>query len=252
LIKLSAVIITLNEERNIERCLTSLLNLADEIIVLDSFSSDKTKEICTKFNVRFIQKQWKGYSNTKNYANSLATNNFILSIDADEEISETLKNSIASIKEENLSIVYSFNRLTNYCGKWINHCGWYPDKKVRIFSKENTTWKGEIHEELEFAKPVFELHLTGNCNHYSYYSIAEHYLQAEKYSTLLAIELSKKKENIFLYKLLLSPMLRFVRDYFFRLGLLDGYYGFVICKISAYATYLKYKKARTLNRKNNV
>jgi len=246
LIKLSAIIITLNEEKNIERCLNSLKNIADEIIVLDSFSKDNTKEICKKFNVKFIQRKWEGYSKTKNFANSLATNNFILSIDADEEISEELKSSIFLISEENSSIVYSFNRLTNYCGKWIKHCGWYPDKKIRIFYKKNTIWKGEIHEELQFKNPVTEIHLAGNCNHYSYYSIAEHYKQAEKYSTLLAKELINENEKIFLYKLIISPILRFIRDYFFRLGFMDGYYGFTICKISAYATYLKYKKAKLL------
>ncbi len=252
MIKLSAIIITLNEEKNIERCLNSLRNIADEIIVLDSYSNDNTELICKKFDVKFVKRKWEGYSKTKNCANALAKNNFILSLDADEEISDELKTNITSISEENSTAVYSFNRLTNYCGKWIKHCGWYPDKKIRIFNKENTTWEGEIHEELIFREPVTEIHLSGNCNHYSYYSIEEHYLQAEKYSTLLAKELSKKNKNIFVYQLITSPLLRFIRDYFFRLGFLDGYYGFIICKISAHATYLKYKKARSYKLNNHV
>jgi glycosyltransferase involved in cell wall biosynthesis len=252
LTKLSAVIITFNEEKNIERCLNSLKNIVDEIIVVDSFSSDKTEEICKKFNVTFIKKKWEGFSKTKNFANTFAKNNFILSIDADEEISDELKDSINKITPEENTNVYSFNRITNYCGKWIKHCGWYPDKKIRIFSKINSSWTGGIHEELQFKLPVKEFHLQGNCNHYSYYSIAEHYKQADKYSTLLAKEISAKNKNVSYIKLITSPILRFFRDYIFRLGFLDGYYGFVICKISAYATYLKYKKAKTLKFNNHA
>ena len=170
MIKLSAIIITFNEEKNISRCLNSLKNIVDEIIVVDSFSSDRTEEICRNYNVKFIKRKWEGYSETKNFANSLALNNFVLSIDADEEISEELSLSIQQIEEPIDNFVFSFNRLTNYCGKWIKHCGWYPDKKVRIFNKNNTTWKGEIHENLIFVTPVKEVFLKGDCFHYSYYS----------------------------------------------------------------------------------
>jgi (heptosyl)LPS beta-1,4-glucosyltransferase len=121
LIKLSAIIITLNEERNIERCLTSLRNIADEIIVLDSFSSDNTELICKKFDVKFVKRKWEGYSKTKNFANALAKNNFILSLDADEEISEELKTNIYSISEENLNTVYSFNRYTFVSGSRLDN-----------------------------------------------------------------------------------------------------------------------------------
>ena len=123
--KLTAVIITKNEERNIARCLESLKDVADEIVVVDSLSTDSTEEICKSFNVKFIQQEWLGYSDQKNFANSLATNDWILSIDADEELSDELKNSILEIKNKDISDdnVFSMNRLTNYCGHWIRHCG---------------------------------------------------------------------------------------------------------------------------------
>ena len=126
--KLSAVIITKNEERNIGRCLESLAGVVDETVVVDSFSEDKTREICELFEgVRFIEHEWMGYSDTKNHANSLASNDYILSLDADEELSEELREEILGIKRGlNENVAFSLNRLTNYCGHWIRHSGWHP------------------------------------------------------------------------------------------------------------------------------
>ena len=155
---LTAVIITKNEERNILRCLNSLLDVADEIVVVDSGSTDRTEEICNSFNVKFVQQEWLGYSEQKNFANNLASNDWILSIDADEELSEKLKNSISELKNQRLSDdeVFSMNRLTNYCGHWIRHCGWYPDRKIRIWNRTVGKWQGEIHETIEFSAEIKE------------------------------------------------------------------------------------------------
>ena len=133
--KISAVIITYNEEKNIRRCLASLQGIAEEIVVVDSHSTDRTKEICSRYeNVNFISTDWKGFSDTKNYGNDIAKHSWIISLDSDEELSKELKANIASLelKEEN---AYEFNRLTNYCGKWVKYCGWSPDIKVRLFNK---------------------------------------------------------------------------------------------------------------------
>ena len=150
--QISAVIISHNEERNIRRCLESVQSVADEIVVVDSLSEDKTEEICNEFNVKFVKQQWLGYSEQKNLANNLATNDWILSIDADEELSEELKKSILELKNNNISDdnVFSMNRLTNYCGHWIRHCGWYPDRKIRIWNRNVGMWKGEIQTGRNF------------------------------------------------------------------------------------------------------
>ena len=136
--KLTTVIITLNEEGNIGRCLASVKDFSDEIVVIDSLSTDKTEEICSKFGVRFVKQKWMGYSAQKNLGNSLASNDWIFSIDADEEVSKELKNSILELKNKEISDdnVFIVNRLTNYCGKWIRHCGWYPDSRIRLWNRK--------------------------------------------------------------------------------------------------------------------
>jgi glycosyltransferase involved in cell wall biosynthesis len=246
--KISATIITLDEERNIERCILSLLGVVDEILVLDSFSRDKTAEICKRHGVKFFQRDWEGYAKSKNYANKLAEHDWVLSIDADEALSAELKKSILSHKNKlRLNQVYQFNRLTNYCGQWIKHSGWYPDKKIRLFNRHQIFWEGNIHETLAIPSSVEIKQLKGDLLHYSYYSIEEHQNQTEKFTSLSARELFQKNKKASLVKLYISPVIKFLKDYFFRLGFLDGYYGFVICKISAQATHLKYLKLQKMH-----
>jgi|SRR6218665_2031965 len=244
--ELSVVIITYNEEKNIARCLASVQGIADEIVVVDSFSTDKTEAICKQYNVNFIQRKWQGYSDTKNFANSAASHNWILSLDADEALSDELKQSILKVKQGTELLSCSFNRLTNYCGTWIKHAGWYPDVKIRIFDRRITKWQGTIHEELKIDsnKPV--AHLRGDCLHYSYYSVEQHIRQTEKFTTLSAADLFSKNKKAGFVKLYLSPVAKFIQSYFFQLGFLDGYYGYIVCKISARSTYLKYYKLKQL------
>ncbi|RED44938.1 glycosyltransferase family 2 protein [Seonamhaeicola aphaedonensis] len=135
-LKISAVIITYNEEEHLEKRLSSLIGIADEIVVVDSFSTDKTPEICKSFNVTFYQHAFEGYIEQKNYAVTLARHNYILSLDGDEALSETLKQSILKVKLHWAYDGYYCNRLNNYCGQWIKHSDWYPDKKLRLFKKE--------------------------------------------------------------------------------------------------------------------
>lgn len=243
---ISVVIITFNEERNIERCIDSAKVVADEIIVIDSFSTDRTKEICEKMQVRFISHGWEGYSGSKNKGNSLASFDWILSLDADEALSDTLIQSIQEWKEKSINKPAKFNRLTNYCGKWVRNGGWYPDAKIRLFNRTSTKWEGDIHEVLKFKEETEIVHLKGDCLHYSYYTVDQHYNQTEKFTTIQSKDLYLKGKKSPMYKLIFSPLIKFTRDYFLKLGFLDGKVGFTIARISAYATYLKYKKMRIL------
>lgn len=247
--KISATIITLNEERNIERCIRSLQDSVDEIIVLDAFSTDRTEEICRALNVRFEQRTWDGYAASKNYLNSLAQYDYILSIDADEALDDKLKRSIAAIKAEKNPQVYSLNRLTNYCGKWIRHSGWYPDVKPRLFPKEGSRWDGEyVHEELIVSDDLKIVQLEGHLEHYSYYSFTDHKARADRYSALTAKKLYAKGKKASAFKPYLSAIGRFVSMYFIKCGFLDGKMGFKIAWISAQSNVFKYNELIRLNR----
>lgn len=250
--KLSVVIITFNEERNIARCLESLKDVADDIVVVDSFSTDKTEEICKTFSVNFITRTWEGYSESKNFGNQQAKYNWIFSIDADEAISEELKQSILQVKANGRNKFFSINRLTNYCGHWIKHGGWYPDVKWRFFDRTNTKWEGLIHEELNSKTNENTELLKGECYHYSYYNKEQHLAQADKFSTLVAKDFFEKGKRSTMLKLLFSPIVKFLRDYIFRLGFLDGAAGFIIAKISAQATFQKYSKLRQFHKQNKI
>ena len=247
MLPLTVVIITFNEERNIARCLKSIEGVAEEIIVLDSFSTDKTAEICRKFPVKFIQKEWTGYSSAKNFANNIATHDYILSIDADEALSDELKKSILEIKKsDNLYDAYRFNRLTNYCGSWIHHCSWYPDTKLRLWNRHKGEWEGEIHEDVKMKNGTKAGFIKGDLLHFSYYSIEQHIKQLNNFTDLAAKAAFEKGKKAGCLRIFFSPCIKFIRDYFLRLGFLDGYAGFVICRISAHATFLKYAKLRQL------
>jgi glycosyltransferase involved in cell wall biosynthesis len=244
--EISVVIITLNEERNIARCLASVKDIADDIVVVDSMSTDKTEEICRQFNVNFISRKWQGYADTKNFGNSQAKFDRVLSIDADEALSDELRESIKSIKVAQGPRFFRFNRLTNYCGKWIRHSGWYPDTKLRIFDRRKARWTGQIHEILETDNDVKTYFLKGDLHHYSYYSIHEHLERMNSFTDVASKELFEKGFKTGWFKIILKAKLKFLSAYFWRLGFLDGYYGFIVCAISAFATFIKYAKLRQL------
>lgn len=249
---ISAVIITLNEEHNISRCIQSLDGVADEVIVVDSYSQDRTVEICEKMGAKVFCTQWRGYAETKNFANSLATHNYILSIDADEALSDQLRQSILSVKD-NLSGAYSFNRLTNYCGKWIRHGGWYPDVKVRLFPKHTARWEGlYVHEKLIFLEPTNIQHLHGDLLHYSIVSVADHLKRIEHYSTLQAKQMFESGQKFSYVKMYISPFVRFLKQYILQLGILDGKAGLQIAYYSALAVYKKYFKHLQIVKKGYI
>ncbi len=245
---ISGVVITLNEEKNIGACIDSMLTVCDEVVVLDSFSTDNTEQICRQKGVRFEQTQWKGYAATKNLANEMASFNYILSIDADERLNKELIKSINSLKKNGLKGVYSFNRLTNYCGSWVRHCGWYPDVKVRLFPKDQVKWKGDfVHEELTL-EGLQETHIPGDLLHYSYYDKKDHRERADKYSALTAQKMHHAGKTCGPLKPYFSAIAKFLSVFFMKAGFLDGKAGWNIAIISAQSNVVKYKTLRELNR----
>jgi glycosyltransferase involved in cell wall biosynthesis len=244
---ISVAVITFNEEKNIGRCLASVKDIADEIVVVDSFSKDKTREICESYGVRFIEHPFEGHIQQKNYALTQTSHKHVLSLDADEALSEQLKQSILAVKENWQADGYYFNRLTNYCGKWIRHSGWYPDRKVRLVNKEKGKWGGmNPHDRFIMVKDAKLEYLKGDLLHYSFYTIKQHVEQVNKFSDASAKALFEKGKRSNNLKIFIKGKARFFRNYFLKLGFLDGYFGYVICKISSFAVYLKYVKLKEL------
>ncbi|MFI5164698.1 MAG: glycosyltransferase family 2 protein [Bacteroidia bacterium] len=249
MIQLSVVIITFNEEKNIARCLDSVQDIADDIVVVDSFSTDRTEEICRAKGARFVPHKFEGHIEQKNWAITQAKFPYVLSLDADEALSDELKRSILAVKNNWTKDGYYMNRLTNYCGKWIHHCGWYPDKKLRLWDSGKGKWGGvNPHDKYEmFEGDKATGFLKGDILHYSYYTREDHDKQIEYFTTISARTLHQQRKKAGPLNLILNPAAKFIKDYFFHLGFLDGYYGFVISRVSAHATYLKYKKLMQLS-----
>jgi glycosyltransferase involved in cell wall biosynthesis len=244
--KISAVIIALNEEKNIQRCITSAFKVCDEVVVIDTFSTDNTAQISEECGAKVIKQVWQGFAETKNIGNKRAKHGFILSLDADEELSPQLIKSINNIKED-LNSAYSFNRLNFYRHIPVRHCGWYPDKKIRLFPKDKCNWQGEyVHEKLRIDPLVRTTHLKGDLFHYTIESIKQHESTIEKYATLAAEELAKKNKHISFFKPYISYATMFLKKYLLQLGIVEGANGMYISHYSAMSRYLRYKKAISL------
>jgi glycosyltransferase involved in cell wall biosynthesis len=248
---LSATIITYNEEKKIQACIESIEGIADEILVVDSGSGDRTVEIAEAKGARVEEHRFDGFVEQKNRAMELARYDLVLSIDADERLDDEAKASILRAKETGKADAYRISRLTNYCGKWIRHCGWYPDRKIRLWDRRKGKWTGmKVHEQLTMEEGATVGELEGLLLHYSYPSISSHVDTANRFSEWVAEELHQKgkKPGIF-YHLLLNPSFTFFKKYVLKSGFRDGYYGFVISVISAYHNFLKYAKGRARFRK---
>ena len=251
-VQISALVITYNEENNIERCLNSLDGIADEIVVIDSFSTDRTAEICKNWGVIFGQHRYEGQNEQKNYALSHANFDHILSLDADEALSEKLKQSILAAKRNWEYDGYTLNRLTDYCGRWIRHCGWYPDKKLRLFDRRKGRWGGvNPHDHVIMDKNCRIGHLRGDLLHYSYPTIKQHVSQIDIFSDIAAQAAFQRgrRANVLL-DICMNPALTFFKKYFLKLGVLDGYEGFIISINTAYGKFLKYIKLRELAKRS--
>jgi glycosyltransferase involved in cell wall biosynthesis len=245
--KISVVIITYNEERNIERCLRSVLGVADDIVIVDSFSTDHTEEICLRYGARFIRNKFEGHIEQKNFAISQSSYPHILSLDADEALSAELRASILKVKENWKYDGYIFNRLTNYCGKWIRHASWYPARKLRLFDSSKGKWGGmNPHDKYILEKGSSIGFLSGDLLHFSYYSIREHIDQINKFSDILARSYLARGNRASYFTIIFHPFWRGFRDYILKAGFLDGFFGLVISVNSAHETFLKYSKLRRL------
>lgn len=248
MVKLSGVIITFNEARNIEKCLQSLVNVVDEIVVVDSLSTDDTVAICKRYKAKIVEQKFLGYVEQKNFALQHASYDYIVSLDGDEALSEMLQQSILNLKNDWKFDGYFCNRYNNFCGQWIKHSDWYPNKKLRVFDRRKAAWHGHhIHESIKFGdKSVTIGHLKGDILHWTYQTYSEFNLKTEHFSTISArsyFELGKKAP---IWKIIFNPTWAFFKAYFLRLGFLDGFNGLVICVQTANITFLKYSKLREL------
>ncbi|MCZ2102298.1 MAG: glycosyltransferase family 2 protein [Chitinophagales bacterium] len=238
---LSIAIITYNEERNLERCLESIQDIASEIVVVDSGSTDKTIEIAQRYHATVYHQSFLGHIEQKNLAMAKTTHPWVLSLDADEALDDQLKANIIKVLEAPDFQGYSMNRLNNYCGQWIRHGAWYPDKKLRLWNKSLGAWSGiNPHDKVEMQPGTNIQHLKGNILHYSYMSIEEHQIRSKKYADIAAKAYQQRGKRAYFLQLLYKPPFKFLRDYIFKLGILDGYYGLVIALINSKEVYLKY------------
>ncbi|WP_179320597.1 glycosyltransferase family 2 protein [Winogradskyella helgolandensis] len=252
MLKLSGVIITFNEERNIEHCLQSLANVVDEIVVVDSFSTDRTKAICEQFNVKFIEQKFLGYIEQKNFALSQANYDHIVSLDGDEALSKTLQKSIIDLKSNWKLDGYYANRFNNFCGQWIKHSDWYPNKKLRVFDRRCAEWKGiNPHDNVQLHDSNSKSgHLKGDILHKTYQTYSEFNQKTEYFSTIAAQAYFDSGKKASVLNVIWNPTWAFFKSYVLKLGFLDGFNGFVIGVQTANITFLKYAKLRELQQTN--
>jgi glycosyltransferase involved in cell wall biosynthesis len=249
-VKISATIITLDEEANLGRCLASLRGVADEVVVLDSGSKDRTEAIAREGGARFLRQPWLGYGPQKNAASDAAAHDWILSLDADEALSDALRASILRLKEQGPGAdAYEVNRLNWYCGTFLRHSGWYPDRKVRLWRKGSARWAdASIHELVEVAPEARVARLAGDLLHYTIQDRSQHLRTIDRFTTLSAEALLREGKAGQAWKRFVSPGVTFVRGYLLKAGFLDGAAGWHVARLSAYATWLKYDKLRRLAR----
>lgn len=248
-IKLSVVIITFNEEKNIARCLDSIRDVADEIVIVDSFSADSTKKICEEYHVKFIENKFEGHIQQKNFAITQASSPYILSLDADECLDKDSIKDILAVKEHWTHDAYFFNRLNNYCGHWVRHGGWYPDKKLRLWDSRLGSWQGKNpHDEYKLNASSNIKYLNSNILHYTLSTKEEHIKQIEYFTTIGAKAALEDGKTTSTVKMFMAAIIKFTKDYFIKTGFLDGKTGFQIARLSAWASYLKYKKMLDLQK----
>jgi len=244
--KISATIIAVNEELKIARAIESL-RCCDEILVVDSGSSDRTVEIAQNLGARVVESPWPGYAKQKNLAAAAAENDWIFSLDADEALSEALEAEIWQLKKTGPAFdAYTMPRMAQYLGRWIMHSGWYPDRKVRLYDRRKAAWVGEfVHESVEVKGTIG--HLSSNLLHYTCDSLSEHLRTLDRYTTLAAQEVVARGHKASFANLLVEPAWTFVRTYIFQAGFLDGHEGLIIANMAAAYTFLKYAKARNMS-----
>jgi glycosyltransferase involved in cell wall biosynthesis len=245
-VKITATIITLNEERNIARAIESL-RCCDEILIIDSGSVDRTVELAQNLNARVVEAGWRGFAGQKNWAAEQASHDWILSLDADEALSEPLEAEILSLKKNTPRFDgYTMPRLARYLGHWILHSGWYPDRKVRLYDRRKARWVGDfVHESVIVDGRIGRL--DGNILHFTCESLSEHVKTMDRYTTLAAQELAARKVKVPLSRMIIDPAWTFLRSYLLQRGFQDGLEGLIIAYMAAFYTFLKYSKARNMS-----
>ena len=247
--KISAVLITYNEEDKVEDALLSLSGLVSEIIVVDSHSTDATLKIARKYTDLIFERKWTNFADQKNFANSHATSPWILSLDADERLSPELRAELIALAAEEPPVsAFSIPRRVFYLGRWINHSGWYPDRKIRLFRKEKAFWEGPyVHEALVVDGEIGRLR--GPIHHYTYRNIGDHLGRINRFSDLGAQKLYASGKKCRWHHLVILPWMRFVKSYVLKLGFLDGFAGLVISVLNGYAAFVRYAKLREIWKK---
>jgi glycosyltransferase involved in cell wall biosynthesis len=239
--RLSACLITFNEEHNLPRALTSLAGIADEIVVVDSGSTDRTAEIANAHGVCFFYRRFTNHADQKNYAASCAKNDWIFLLDADEELNTELRNSLLEWKQSEPGFsVYEMARLTWYLGAWIHHSRWYPDFQRRLYRRDQASFSGMIHSALRFDGKAGQL--CGNLLHYTIRTFAEHEAKIEGYTTVMAQELFSQGKRKWRAAMWLAAPWSWFQNYVLYLGFIDGYRGWLIARMAARGTWLKFKK----------
>jgi len=244
--KISATIIACDEERRIARAIESL-RCSDEIIVVDSGSVDRTTQIAAQLGARVVESPWQGYARQKNLAAEKAEHDWILSIDADEALSEALEGEIWQLKKSGPEFdAYTVPRMAQYLGRWILHSGWHPDRKVRLYDRRKAHWVGDfVHESVKTEGRVGEL--KSSLLHFTCDSLSEHLKTMDRYTTLAAQELAARKQRISWTRMMTDPPWTFFRAYVLHRGFLDGFEGLVIAYMAALYNFVKYAKARNMS-----
>ncbi len=247
-LNISAIIITLNEERRLPRTLESL-SFADEVLVVDSGSTDATREIASRCVARVVCHEWEGYARQKNFAAAQAKYDWVFSIDADEVVTSQLAAEIEQIKRDGPADAAGFEmpRMANYQGHWIHHSGWYPDFKLRLYDRRRARWEGDyVHEELKVQGPIRRLR--GNLQHFTCDSFAEHLRTMDRYTTLAAREAFSRGQGWVVPRMFAGPAWKFIETYFFRQGFRDGVPGATIAAMAGLYVFLKYAKVWQMRR----
>lgn len=241
---ISVTIVTLNEERKIGDCLKSV-RFADEVVVVDSFSTDRTPEICRSFGVRFIQNPWPGYVGQKNFALDRSSHEWVLSLDADERCSRELREEIREVLRRNPAdpAGYAIPRRVYYINRWIGHGGWYPDRKVRLFRKSAARWEGEDPHDRVGLRGRHGV-LKGGIHHFSFDDISAHFRTLDNFSSVAAGERIAKGKGACWVDIFFRPPATFLKMYFLKTGFLDGIPGLIIAVLSWFHVFCKYVKVR--------
>lgn len=240
--KISACIISFNEEEKIEACLKSLQSVADEIIVIDSLSSDRTKEIAAKYTDKIFDQKFLGHVEQKDLAVCKASYDWIISLDCDERLTPELASSIIKIKDNlEQADAYRMARKTYYVYRWLNHC-WYPDYKVRLFNKNTAKWGGvNPHDRVEVNGDNI-VTLDGDILHYSFNSISEHIRTLDNFTEIGAREIIRRNKSVSIISPWTHGLWTFLKLYLFKRGFLDGYAGLVVSVLSGMHAFVKYNK----------